>query len=202
MTDRTHGTPAMIRLAALAAALPLMLMAAPVQAQSGTVDEYWARLQALCGQAFEGTLLQAPAGDTSFEGQRLVMHVRSCEENRIRIPFVVGDDLSRTWVLTRDGDRIELRHDHRHQDGSEDEVTQYGGFTPNPGSSHTQIFPADQQTFDTIPNAFPNVWLMSVEPGERFTYAVWRLGTERAYRVSFDLSRSVEAPPAPWGWQD
>ena len=48
------------------------------------------------------------------------MHVRSCEENRIRIPFFVGDDKSRTWVLTFDSDQIQLKHNHRHEDGSVD----------------------------------------------------------------------------------
>lgn len=166
------------------------------------VETYWESLTALCGQAFAGTAVQAPDGDTTFEGRALVMHVRDCTAERIRIPFVVGDDLSRTWVLTRHEDgRIELRHDHRHEDGTPDTVTMYGGFTPNPGSDSDKIFPADQATWDRLPSSHPNVWFMQVTPG-RFVYAVQRLGTARAYRVEFDLTRQVEAPPAPWGWTD
>ena len=29
------------------------------------------------------------------------MHVRDCSERELRIPFHVGDDRSRTWVVTR-----------------------------------------------------------------------------------------------------
>ncbi len=169
-------------------------------ALASPADDYWANLEALCGQAFEGRLVGAP--DDGMAGERLVMHVRDCTPERIRIPFAVGDNLSRTWVLTRHGDRIELRHDHRHPDGSSEDVTLYGGRSPNRGSDRLQIFPADDQTLDTLPDNVPNVWLMEIEPGQRFTYYVRRLATERYYHFEFDLSEPVDAPPAPWGWQD
>lgn len=169
-------------------------------AWASPVDGYWANLEALCGQAFEGRLIAAP--DDAMAGQRLVMHVRECGAERIRIPFVIGDNLSRTWVLTRHGHRIELRHDHRHPDGSPEDITLYGGRSPNRGSDRLQIFPADDQTLDTLPDNVPNVWLMQIEPGERFTYHVRRLATERYYHFEFDLTEPVEPPPAPWGWED
>ena len=188
------------RLSVLAAIPVLVLMAQPATADP--VDAYWANLTALCGKAFGGTLVQAPEGDTAFEGRALVMHVRDCSPQRIRIPFVVGDDLSRTWVLTRHEDgRIELRHDHRHEDGSEEAATQYGGFTPNPGNDRIKMFPADQATWDRMPNSHPSVWFMEVQD-DRFIYAAVRVGTPRAYRVEFDLTREIDAPPAPWGWTD
>jgi hypothetical protein len=188
------------RLSALAATAALVMTAQPATADP--VDAYWANLTALCGKAFGGTLVQAPEGDTAFEGRALVMHVRDCSPERIRIPFVVGDDLSRTWVLTRHEDgRIELRHDHRHADGSEEDATQYGGFTPNPGNDRIKMFPADQATWDRMPNSHPSVWFMEVQD-DRFIYAAVRVGTPRAYRVEFDLTREIDAPPAPWGWTD
>src|SRR5690625_5323206 len=64
-------------------------------AMASPVDDFWNSLSELCGQAFEGQVVQEPEGESDFEGQRLVMHVRDCSDSRIRIPFVVGDDLSR-----------------------------------------------------------------------------------------------------------
>lgn len=170
--------------------------------QAGPVDEYWSSLEAICGQAFEGRLIESPEGEDGFAGLRLIMHVRQCSDSVIRIPFVVGDDRSRTWVLTRKGDRIELKHDHRHEDGSEDEVTMYGGTTTNAGRAAEQYFPADEETRQTIEAAFSNVWVMRLHPGETFTYGLWRLGTPRVFQIDFDLSDPVEPPPAPWGWED
>lgn len=129
------------------------------------------------------------------------MHVKSCEENRIRIPFNVGDNRSRTWVLTLENDRILLKHDHRHADGSEDKVTQYGGWTPNAGSDTMQIFPADSFTSENLPHATNNVWWITINENE-FTYNLRRIGSERVFTVTFDLTKEVETPLAPWGWRD
>jgi hypothetical protein len=186
--------------AALAA---LLVQTAPAAADASPAEAWWERLEALCGQAFEGELHRAPEGDDSLSGQRLVMHVRACEPDRIRIPFVVGDNLSRTWVLTRHANgAIELRHDHRYEDGSEEAATQYGGVTVSPGSDFGQIFPGDHVTTARLPTSWQNVWLMEIHPGERFVYHVRRVGTQRAFHAEFDLTSPVEAPDAPWGWED
>lgn len=163
---------------------------------------FWAELEKLCGKAFAGTIENAPADDTTFRGKELVMHVRACEKDRIRIPFFVGADRSRTWVLTRRGDRIELKHDHRHEDGTPDKTTMYGGTTTSEGAANRQTFPADQPTADLIPAAAANVWWMDLTPNEFFAYNLRRLGTERFFSIKFDLKKEIAAPPAPWGWQD
>lgn len=177
----------------------LFLFLAP--ATAGSADAFWNNLQALCGKAFEGRLVEAPPGEDAFSGKRLVMHVRDCQPGRIRIPFVVGDDRSRTWVLTRRDDRIELKHDHRHFDGTPDAVTRYGGTTANSGLPTAQYFPADQATREMIEAAFSNVWTIRIEPGQSFTYGLWRLGTPRVFRIDFDLAEPVQPPEAPWGWE-
>ena len=160
---------------------------------------YWASLQALCGRAFAGTVREAPAGDTTFAGKALVMHVRNCSSTEIRIPFHVGADRSRTWVFTTAPAGIRLKHDHRHEDGSEDEVTQYGGDTRGSGTAIRQEFYADAHTAALIPAASTNVWIVEVDPARMFAYGLRREGTDRRFRIEFDLTRPVAAPPPPWG---
>lgn len=113
----------------------------------------------------------------------------------------MGDNLSRTWVLTRSKSSITLKHDHRHEDGSEDKVTQYGGTSTNEGFAHMQIFPADIQTQKTIPTAASNVWWITINDSS-FTYNLRRIGSDRLFTVSFNLKNPIEIPPAPWGWKD
>ena len=165
-------------------------------------DAFWASLQRLCGGAFSGTVVQSVPADTSFAGKALVMHVRQCSPSEVRIPFHVGENRSRTWIFTRTAGGLRLKHDHRHEDGSEDRVTQYGGDTRDAGTASTQEFHADAHTASLIPAAATNVWTVEVVPGERFAYALRREGTERRFRVEFDLTRRVPAPPAPWGHAD
>lgn len=168
--------------------------------QQRAAHNFFDRIKSHCGKAYEGRVT-AGAGDDDFSKNRLVMHVKSCEKNRIRIPFFVGDDRSRTWVLALQNDRILLKHDHRHKDGSEDKVTQYGGWTPNAGADTIQIFPADNFTTELIPYAANNVWWITITENE-FTYNLRRIGSDRLFTVTFDLTKEVAAPLAPWGWED
>lgn len=172
-----------------------------VIAQESTPSQkFWDNLKAHCGKAYEGKLV-TPEPDPRFAG-KLVMHVRSCEEGTLRIPFFVGEDRSRTWVLTMDDQGlIQLKHDHRHADGSEDQVTQYGGMASNTGSATTQFFPADQFTANMLPAAVGNVWWITVDETS-FTYNLRRLGANTHFSVRFDLTKAVETPDAPWGWED
>ena len=166
-------------------------------------DLFFARLAALCGKAYEGRIVSPPVeADRAFAGKRLVMHVRDCSADTIRIPFHVGEDRSRTWVVTRTAAGLRLKHDHRHEDGTEDRLTQYGGDTVAGGTSARQEFPADDFTRDLLVRegneaGAQNVWAMEVEPDRRFAYELRRPG--RFFRVEFDLARPVPAPPPPWG---
>jgi hypothetical protein len=160
---------------------------------------FWMEIQALCGRAFSGRLTESSPADSVLGRAALIMHVRSCTHDEIRIPFHAGDDRSRTWVLTRTAAGLRLKHDHRHADGSEDQITRYGGDTRNAGMATRQEFYADAHTASLIPAARANVWTIEIVPAEkRFIYALRREGTDRRFRVEFDLARPVALPPAPW----
>lgn len=162
-------------------------------------ERFWAALASHCGRAFEGRVTEDTTGNPDFVRTPLVMHVRVCESGRILVPFHIGPDRSRTWVFTRTEGGLRLKHDHRHEDGSEDEITQYGGDTRGPGTATRQEFHADTFTASLIPAASTNVWTVEIEPGVRYAYALRREGTDRRFRVEFDLTRPVDPPPAPWG---
>jgi hypothetical protein len=183
-----------------ACALPQPLP--PAAAAAG--DVFWASLTALCGQAFEGRMIEGTAaGDAAFGDQHMVMHVRECGDREIKIPFHVGDNRSRTWVLTRlpDG-HLRLKHDHRHADGSEEEITQYGGDTAAVRGDTLQEFHADALTAQLVPAAATNIWTMAVDTQRRtFTYALRREAELRRFRVDFDLTQPVTPPPPPWGYE-
>jgi len=166
---------------------------------STLAKEFWENLKALKGKAFEGQLMSTPAND-DFAGKKLVMHVLFADDETILIPFNVGDNRSRTWILKYKNGRIELKHDHRHEDGSHDKQTMYGGTSTNSGTSNMQVFPADQETVSVIPAAFSNAWWITVD-STVYTYNLRRLGTERVFTVSFDLTKEVEIPKPSWGWE-
>ncbi len=164
---------------------------------------FFDKISQYCGKAFEGKVtVDVPKSD-GFKG-RLVMHVRHCDENQIQIPFHVGEDASRTWIITKKDGGLELKHDHRHKDGSEDKLTMYGGLTQDKGYTQVQSFPADDFTKSlfvdqAIPQSNDNTWQFFIYP-ETFTYRMIR--PAREFRVDFDLTKPVTPPAAPWGYKD
>lgn len=200
------------RMKTLRALLPISLALA-VAACASSVGQgrktpqqaFFDNVSALCGQAYAGRIVAdepAPTGADPFTGKTLVMHVRECEGDTIRVPFHVGDDRSRTWVLTRTAGGLRLKHDHRHGDGSPDAMTMYGGDTQSAGTASRQEFPVDAESRAmftregrTVSNT--NVWALELVPGRSFVYELAREG--RLFRVEFDLSRAVATPPSPWG---
>ncbi len=173
-------------------------------------DAFLGRLAQHCGKAYAGRIVantppdgEAPPASDPFEGKALVMHVRECLDGELRVPFHVGDDHSRTWIITRTPTGLRLKHDHRHEDGSEDAVTMYGGDTADPGTEERQEFPVDGYSIEMflregLAASVNNTWAMEVEPETRFLYELSR-PTGRLFQVEFDLSETVPAPATPWG---
>jgi hypothetical protein len=185
-----------MRFAALILVSSLLSSCATIPA-SDPQAEFMARLSRLCGATLEGRIVSPPvAADQDFAGKRLVMHVRDCRPDEIRIPFHVGDDRSRTWVVSRLPGAIRLKHDHRHADGSEDALSQYGGTTVTPGTARRQEFPADAFSKDLFvrekrPQSTENVWAMEAGADGRFAYELRRPG--RFFRVEFGPAKVAAA---------
>ncbi len=219
MTDhRTTARPpaaAALLTMALAPLLVLTGCAAPrteapaARAASGEDAQvgFMAALARHCGKAYAGRLVSSDAADADMAGAAMVVHFRECSGDRMAIPFHVQAadgtwDRSRTWLITRTQAGLRLKHDHRHQDGSADAVTMYGGDTADSGSPAAQDFPVDQESIamfraNGLTPSVTNVWRVEITPAT-YTYQLSRAG--RLFRVEFDLTRPVTPPPVPWGW--
>lgn len=163
--------------------------------------EFKKELEKHCGKSYEGFITEGAKVGDGFTGERLVMQVLSCEKDQIKIPFYVGDDKSRTWVLKFSDKNLQLKHDHRHKDGTNEEVTMYGGTSANIGHANLQMFPADQETCTMIDYACHNIWWMTIEEST-FSYNLRRIGSDRLFTVVFDLTKPIEFNDKPWGWKN
>ncbi|MGL4472936.1 MAG: hypothetical protein ACRCT7_00420 [Shewanella sp.] len=188
--------------------LPLYLLLAgslPFSVLSQEIDlkqlAFFDAIKAHCGKAYAGAVVNASAADASFSNKRLIMHVRECSEQQLKVPFHVGDDHSRTWVITKTAQGLQLKHDHRHQDGNSDTVTMYGGDTATTGSTTLQSFPVDEFSIanfmaNGLNQSVTNVWHMGIDSNS-FSYRLTR--ANRDFLVEFDLTQPVALPPSPWG---
>jgi hypothetical protein len=168
-----------------------------------THDAFFSAIKQHCGKAFEGKVAVDNQPSAAFEA-KLVMFVRHCNQAELQIPFYVGDNASRTWIIKKTGSGLSLKHDHRHEDGTDDPVTMYGGHTRGAGYNQIQSFPVDQYSKELfaqqgLPQSITNTWQVYIYP-EMFSYRLVREGRE--FRVDFDLTKPIAVPAAPWGYQD
>jgi hypothetical protein len=169
---------------------------------TGAATAFFDGLKPLCGKTFEGKIVAdqpPPAADDPFVGKRLLMHVRDCEAREVRIPFTVGEDRSRTWIISRTESGLRLKHDHRHADGTPDDLTMYGGETLSSGTARRQSFPSDAETVALFTKqdrliSVPNVWSLELNDTRTFVYEL-RRPSGRLFRVEFDLTRPVAQAP-------
>lgn len=170
-------------------------------AEASLHDVYLDNLRQHCGQAFAGRLTYEPPGDPMLdEEDLLIVHFRECEGDVLRVPFHIQKadgtwDRSRTWNFFRRDEGLELRHDHRKPDGSEDEVTWYGGPSHGEPGATQMEFISHERTAET---GVYRGWRIIIEPNVRYTYGTISEG-EWTWRIDFDLTTPVEPPPAPWG---
>ena len=167
-------------------------------------NTFFAKLQLLCGKTFSGQLVEDTSGSERFAGQKLLMHVRTCHDDTVYIPFHVGEDHSRTWIIHRTPFGLGLKHDHRNADGTHSSLTMYGGITHTVGSEFRQDFPVDSFSQQLLlelgyPQSITNVWSFFVYP-DSVSYQLSRAGF--VFRVTFDTQNEVETAPTPWGYKE
>ena len=143
-------------------------------------DSFMATLRTMCGQRFEGGQTYAVDPHNEFANKTISTEV-ICSTADVRMPVKVGEDRSRTWIFTRPAAGLELRHDHRHADGTPDRVTMYGGMAQPGGTARSQAFLADAYTARLVPGADTNLWTVTVsEDGAVLTYRLERHARPRA----------------------
>jgi hypothetical protein len=167
-----------ILLSALASCLLAGCAATPAPVDSR--DGFMATLKTMCGQRFEGGQTYAVDPDNAFANKTISTEV-ICSAEDVRMPVKVGEDRSRTWIFTRPAAGLELRHDHRHADGTPDKVTMYGGMAQAGGTARSQAFLADAYTARLVPGADTNLWTVTLsEDGTVLTYRLERHARPRA----------------------
>ena len=172
-------------------------------------DIFFNRLSTHCGKSYAGSLVSDDEFDRDMVGKDMRISITNCSDTRIDIPFHIERekdqwDRSRTWVITKTEGGLRLKHDHRHEDGSEDKITQYGGDTADNGSANLQSFPVDQESIDLFNQndlnaSITNIWSVGITEGENPIYSYQMERVNRKFRVEFDLSKPVDTPPPAWG---
>ena len=105
----------------------LLVISTSIYAQNDKT--FFKDLKTLEGKTFFGKAIYMPdtINKNDFWGKKLSFTIVKGKKSELRMPFQVGENKSRTWVLSKTKNGLQLKHDHRHDDGSMDSITNYGG---------------------------------------------------------------------------
>ena len=187
----------------LIAPFALIACVAELQIPSNSTQSFTDNVRNFCGQAFIGKVMTTDPADKEWRTAEIKMHVRDCADEEIKIALHVGDHRSITWLLREEDEVLALRHDHRQKDGSPSVLTFFGGPAEIVTDTRAE-FSADQSSqtlFDSlsIPDAKERAWALEARPADNlFAYERRRPG--HLFRIEFDTSKPIKAPPTPWGW--
>lgn len=156
-------------------------------------QSFMANLLSLCGKSFQGEETFMAEGRESWADKLLVMHVAYCDEDEVRIPFHVDDDHSRTWIFMTEDGRLRFRHDHRHADGTPEDLTLYGGYANGEGSRFIQHFPADAYTVRMLQDTLGRQWDIAFADNMSIMTYQLRYDNELMFEASFDLLNPIES---------
>ncbi len=179
----------------------IFLFAACGQATRTTDDEKLAlseneqafldNLASLCGQSFPGEETYMAEGRESWAEHAFVMHVTVCEDDKVYIPFHVGENQSRTWMFLNEDGRLRFRHDHRYPDGTPEDQTLYGGYADGKGTAYEQYFPKDEYSRELLEGHFGREWHVVMD--EEMTFFSYRLLYDGVvvFQADFDLTNPL-----------
>lgn len=179
-----------------------VLIAFATACSAGTPDDpqvaFWQAIRSLCGQAFEGDLVEGSPADSAALASP-VLEVWQCYADELRLAVHTGEDHSRVWLLSPTADGLALHHAMHGPDGEPLRYSGYGGQTVGPGTATTQVFLPDQETLADLPTSEGMEWVLEIVPDDRITYRL-RSPATIDFRVDFDLHARAARQPAPWGF--
>lgn len=148
--------------------------------------QFFKSLRAQAGQSYSGTATVYPPGNTSIAGKELKLFIEKASGDSIRVPFWVGDNKSRTLLLTLHKKQgLSLKHDHRHADGSPETMTMYGGYADTSGNARGQNFPADARTAQLSPRNATSVWAIALSPDKKHLTYTLKTNNKLVYQLEF-----------------
>lgn len=146
----------------------------------------------LCGNSFRGKETFSAPGRESWRDKDFLIHITVCDEDKVHIPFHIDQDRSRTWMFLAEENGLRFRHDHRHEDGTPEDLTMYGGYADGTGTGFIQRFPADKYTRDLLNDTIGREWrVVLAEDMSTLTYELHYSG-RLMFAAGFDLTSPIE----------
>ena len=154
---------------------------------------FYDKLQGYCGRQLPGVVLYPTGKEAPFQGLEITMMVEACSTKEIRMPIQVGPKIYRTLILGQDKNGYTLRHENKRADGTQAEISMYGGQTNGTNDSYLLLFPADGYSRQLLGAELNYAWSLAFNSDKStLSYMIENDG-KLTLQIDFDLTHPVAA---------
>lgn len=152
---------------------------------------FFDNLQGLCKKKFAGYIVYPAGKEAPFQGKKIWIEVASCSAKEIRIPINIGEKIYRTLILGRNESGVYLQHENKRPDGSQAEISLYGGKALSHQSPFLLVFPADSYSKQLLGSERNSSWSLSISSDKSTLSYIAESDGRLDIQIDFNLSTTL-----------
>jgi hypothetical protein len=173
--------------------LPLLPGCNTAKPAAGPVAlSFYKQLRLLCGKRINGMVLYPAGAEAPFRGLEIRLEIAQCSDREIRMPIYIDNKVYRTLIVGQDQTGYTLRHENKRPNGTQADISMYGGHTTDAGTGYLLIFPADGYTKQLMGPELNYVWSLAFN-SERTTLSYM---AESNGKLNLQLDFNLESQAA------
>ena len=152
---------------------------------------FYNNLQALCKNKYAGSIVYPAGKEAPFQGKKIWIELASCSAKELRIPINIGDKVYRTLILGRNENSVFLQHENKRPDGSQAEISLYGGRAVTLTSPSLLVFPADSYSKQILGAERNCIWTLSISSDKSTLSYIAESDGRLDLQIDFNLTATL-----------
>jgi hypothetical protein len=154
-------------------------------------SSFYQQLKMHCGQKLTGVVLYPSGKEAPFQGMPIWLELVACSDKEIRMPIYINQKIYRTLVLSQDKTHYTLRHENKRPDGTQAEISMYGGQTTGKTDNYLLLFPADGYSRQLLGAELNYAWSLGFNSDKStLSYMIENDG-KLTLQIDFDFNQPV-----------
>lgn len=144
-----------------------------------------------CKKEFKGSIVYPAGNDAPFKGQLIKVKVIHISPNEIQLPITIGNKIYRILHLKKDANGVWLQHENKKPDGTQAEISLYGGKAINSDKPFLMVFQADAYTKALLGSERNSSWLLAFSNDKQILTYIAQSDGFLDLQLDFDLTTPV-----------
>jgi hypothetical protein len=153
---------------------------------------FYQQLKQHCGQKLNGEVLYPTGKEAPFRGMPIWLELEKCSDKEIRMPININQKIYRTLILSQDKTNFTLRHENKRADGTQAEISMYGGQTADIKDTYLLLFPADGYSRQLLGAELNYAWSLAFNSDKSILSYMIENNGKLTLQIDFSLTKPLD----------